>query len=343
MLSRASRVRGGGPALLSILQFAAIAGGCGAAASSAAPAAPGGAPAGGGTSGSGGSAGTGGQGDPTKGNGNQGNGTQGNANGSAGNGTGNGAGGGEPQPAAYVAGQEGLQIIKTGTVQLQVADIDAGVTAASHAISQLGGYVSGSDRSGDGESARASVTFRIPAARWDEALAGIRGVGLKVVDERSSTDDVTTQVVDLAARIKNLESSEAAFQAIMDRAADIEDVLTVQDRLTTVRGQIEQLVAEKASLEGRAAYSTLTVTLTLKPTPVPVVAEAGFDPAGEAAAATTTLVGFLQSLATAGIWFGIVWLPILLGIGLLVAAGIVVTRRLSRAGPPIVPGAPSAS
>jgi hypothetical protein len=340
MLSRASRARGGGPALLSIFLFAAIAGGCGSAASTAAPAAPGGAPAGGVTSGSGASAGSGGQGGTTNGpgTGGQGNGNNGSGNGASGSGT----GGGEGQPVANVPAQEGLQIIKTGTLQLQVADIDAAIAAAGHQITLLGGFVSGSERSGDGDSARASVTYRVPAARWDDALADVRGVGEKVVDERSSTDDVTTQVVDLAARIKNLESTETAFQAIMDRASTIDDVLTVQDRLTAVRGQIEQLVAEKASLEGRAAYSTLTVAFTLKATPVPVVADTAFDPAGEAAAATSTLVELLQGLATAGIWFGIVWLPILLAVGGLVVAGVVVTRRMSREVPPI-PGAPSAS
>lgn len=242
-------------------------------------------------------------------------------------GTGNGNGGGDE--VEFTAGQEGLLIIKNGSLALQVADIDAALNAAAQQVTALGGYAGGSDRSGDGDSAQATVTFRIPAARWDDALAGLRGLGEKVLTERYSTDDVTAQVVDLGARIRNLETTEAAFQAIMDRAVDIDDVLKVQAELTKVRGEIEQLAGSKTSLEAQAAFSTLAVTFALKPNPV-LVAEERFDPAVEVNAASASLVSVLQGLATAGIWFGIVWLPILLAIGIVVAIGLFVARRVRR-------------
>jgi hypothetical protein len=58
--------------------------------------------------------------------------------------------------------------------------------------------------------------------------------------------------------------------------------------------------------------------------------EARFDPGTEAEAATAQLVGVVQTLATAGIWFAIVWLPILVGGGLLVVLAVIVVRRLLR-------------
>jgi hypothetical protein len=254
------------------------------------------------------------------------------------NGNGNSAGGDEVE---FTAGQEGLLIIKNGSVSLQVADIDAALGAASQQINALGGYAGGSERSGDDDQAYATVTFRIPAARWDEALIGLRGLAEKVLTERYSTDDVTGQVVDLAARIKNLQTTEAAFQAIMDRAVDIDDVLKVQAELTKVRGEIEQLAGQKTSLEAQAAFSTLAVTFALKaPDPI-VVSQEQFDPAVEANQASATLLGVLQGLATAGIWFGIVWLPILLFLGLLALIGVFVYRRLRRATPSAGPPLPS--
>lgn len=161
-----------------------------------------------------------------------------------------------------------LLVIKTGNMTLQVAGIDEAVTTASQQITALGGYASASERSGDGEDAYASTTFRIPADRWDEALAALRGLAEKVLDERTGTQDVTAQVVDLGARIKNLQATEAALQQIMEQATQIKDVLAVQAELTQVREQIERLQAEKGSLEEQAAYSTLTVSFQLKPTPV---------------------------------------------------------------------------
>jgi hypothetical protein len=261
----------------------------------------------------------------------------GSGNAEPGEGNGNGNNGGEE--VEFSAGQEGLLIIKNGSLALQVADINAALGAASQQVSGLGGYAGGSERSGEGDQAHATVTFRIPAARWDEALVGLRGLGEKVLTERYSTDDVSGQVVDLAARIKNLQTTEAAFQAIMDRAVDIDDVLKVQAELTQVRGEIEQLAGQKTSLEAQAAFSTLAVTFSLKPPDPIVVSQEQFDPAVEANHASATLLGVLQELATAGIWFGIVWLPILLFLGLLTVIGVFVFRRVrgatGSAGPPL--------
>ena len=229
--------------------------------------------------------------------------------------------------------RDDLLIIKTGTLTLQVDDIVAAVTAATQRIDALNGYVSGSEKTGAGDEARATIAFRVPAARWDEALSAIRGLPGEIVEERSATEDVTSQVVDLGARIRNLQVTEQALQAIMDRAKVIKDVLTVQDELTTTRGEIEQLSAEKAHLEEQAAYSSLSVTFGRTPAPVLAVQQDRFDPGAQVDAASASLVGVLQGVATAGIWFGIVWLPILLFLAIVAAIGVVIARRVLRTSP----------
>jgi hypothetical protein len=220
-----------------------------------------------------------------------------------------------------------LLIIKTGELSLQVDSIDAALAAATQSIARLGGYVSGSSRSGTGDEASATVTFRIPADRWDEALPAMREVGT-VLDEQTGTEDVTGTVVDLEARVRNLRTTEAALQAIMDDATVIKDVLTVQHELTTVRGEIERLQSEAAHLREKAASSTLTVHLGLTPAPAVVQQEARFDAATEAEAATAHLVEVIQALQKVGIWFGIVWLPILVSLGIVGTVGLVLARRL---------------
>ena len=250
--------------------------------------------------------------------------------------SGNGSGG----KVDYLVGQPDLLIIKTGSMVLQVTGIDAALTSATQQITALGGYASGSDRSGDGESDQATITFRIPAAKWEQALTGLHGLATKVLLEQTKTDDVTTQVVDLAARIKNLQSTERALQAIMDRAVEIKDVLAVQAELTTVRGQIEQMTAEMTTLQGQAAYSTLSVRFSLKPDPV-LTSQNQFDPKTEVDQASASLVSILQGIATAGIWFAIVWLPILLVLAVIAGVGLFIYRRVRRSsgGGPAAPAA----
>ena len=230
-----------------------------------------------------------------------------------------------------------LLIIKTGQLSLEVAGIDAALATATGKISALGGYVSGSDRKGDGEQLVATVTYRIPASQWDEALVALRGLATKVLGEQTQTQDVTGDVVDLGARITNLQATEAALQAIMAKATKISDVLEVQAQLTDVRGQIEQLSTQRKHLQEQASYSTLTVSYSLKAQAAVVVSQKKFDPNDEIDKASASLVDVFQGLATAGIWFGIVWLPILIGLGIIGSVAFVLIRRFLPARRP-VPG-----
>lgn len=225
-----------------------------------------------------------------------------------------------------------LLIIRTGQLEIEVADLEAAVAGARSRVISIGGYVSSSDEQA-GDDATSTVTFRVPAERWDDALAAVRGVADATRHLQVQTQAVTGQVIDLGARITNLRATEAALQAIMAQATKIPDVLEVQGKLTEVRGEIERLSAEKAHLEEQAAYGTLTVTFAL---PVPAAVEevkAGWDPATDADAAAGTLISIGQHLASLGIWFAIVGLPILLLIGFGTVVGLVCWRLLRRQAP----------
>lgn len=233
-------------------------------------------------------------------------------------------------PYAGAPGQADLLVIKTGTLALRVKELDRALSEASAKVAALGGYVSGSQRSGDGDEASASATYRIPAGRWDEALSALRGLADKVLGEETRTEEVTGQVLDLGARIVNLQATEKALQEIMTRATKIADVLAVQEQLTEVRGQIEQLTTQKKHLEEQAAFGTLTVSYALQGEAAVVIAQKGFDPGAEVDRATASLVALGQALAAAGIWFGIVWLPILATLGIVGVIGFVIARRVRR-------------
>ena len=267
------------------------------------------------------------------------------------NGTGSSGGNGNEQ-RLYDAARPDLLIIKTGTMDLQVKDVEVAANAAASAIKALGGYVSASQQTGDGDGLTASVTYRIPSDRWDAALTAMRALAIKIVNESTQTQDVTGQVVDLTARITNLKATEHALQGIMTKATKITDVLSVQAELTTVRGDIEQATAERQHLQEQASFSTLTVGLGLQPTAAVVISQQKFDPKDQVDRATASLVDILQGLATAGIWFAIVWLPILVFLGILaVIAWVILRRRISTPGMRVVghgagaapPDAPPAS
>jgi Domain of unknown function (DUF4349) len=226
-----------------------------------------------------------------------------------------------PVVADAAAGPPTLLIVRTGTLELEVASLGSTVVAAGNLVTAAGGYISGSEESAATDDASASVVYRIPAAAWDRTLTGLRGLATTVRHQQVDTEEVTGQVVDLGARIANLRATEAALQAIMVRATKIPDVLDVQKQLTDTRGEIERLVADKTQLEGRAAYGSLTVTFNL-PVPAAVTTAAkGWDPATDIDRATGRLIAIGQAATSAGIFLAIVGLPLLIGGGLLVVIG----------------------
>jgi hypothetical protein len=255
-------------------------------------------------------------------------------------GVGGGVGGGNDQ----VVLPDQRLIVRVGEMELQVGDVAATFRQVRQLALRLGGYVGDSQFASDGgDHPTATVVLRIPAERYDEALDALRPLAEKVLVEQSKESDVTSQVVDLDARIANLRATESAMQKLMDRATKVSEVLEVQHELTNVRQQIEQLTAQKQLLEKQAALATLTVTLTGGPQPVGEVARS-WDPGADVERAVAALVDVGQNAARALIWLVIVVLPLVLGGALVAALGIGVARwlgpRLRReVGPP--PQAPA--
>ncbi len=260
------------------------------------------------------------------------------------------AGAPAPNPAvgqgtnSQVAAVDDAKIIRTGSMALEVSDMTSALRVARDAIVGLGGYVGASTTSSQGDKPSAEITYRIPADKWEPALDALRslnGLTTKVDTEHTEAVEVTGQVVDLQARIANLQASETALQGIAEKATKISDVLEVQAQLTATRGQIEELTAQLKDLNDRAGYATLSVQYNVPVVAVQAAAK-GWEPATVVDEAAATMVAVLQNLATAGIWFLIVWLPILLVLGVLTLIAVWIGRRLGvgRRGSGAVPPTP---
>lgn len=231
--------------------------------------------------------------------------------------------------ANAIGARDDARIIRTGSIQVEVSDVQRALRAARDAIVALGGYVGASNTSNADDQPSAQITYRVPADRWEDALDVLHSLGgltTKVLNEQTQAVEVTGQIVDLEARIRNLRASETALQGIAANATKVSDVLEVEARLTDIRGQIEQLTAQLKDLGDRASYATLTADFS-SPIVAVTAASKGWEPAGTVDQAAASLISILQAVASVGIWFLIVWLPILLILGLIAGVGIRLVRR----------------
>jgi hypothetical protein len=184
-------------------------------------------------------------------------------------------GSGETQPlggsAIPVTPQTGAQIKRAElTVQLTTAQFRSGVAQATQLPGSVGGFVQSSQVSGGNpiddkhnEPRFAVVVMRVPSARFDDVRGRLGGLG-KLVSENISGEEVSAQLVDMQARTTSLLLQEEAYKKLFNAATKIQDIITVQERLTDVRTQIEQISAQKANLGNQVAMSTITLNLQEK-------------------------------------------------------------------------------
>jgi hypothetical protein len=101
----------------------------------------------------------------------------------------------------------------------------------------------------------------VPARRYDQAVSRFSALGdVKQVD--SSSDDVTSQYVDLQARLDHYRAVEHRLLSFLSSATNVGQALAVQDRIDHTQLTVEELSAQIKELNETTTYSTLTVSLS---------------------------------------------------------------------------------
>ena len=176
--------------------------------------------------------------------------------GSAGAGGGQDAGG-EPAPPAA------SRVVKTGALVVEVDE--GGFERAVDRLASLavgaGGFVAETKTFDSEDVPSGSVTLRVPSGDFEQVLSEIRKLG-DVQSVTTSARDVTAEYTDLEARLRALTATRDQLLALLGRSTTIPDVLAVQDRLTGVQVQIEQLQGQQQVLDDQTTFGTLKVSVS---------------------------------------------------------------------------------
>jgi hypothetical protein len=215
----------------------------------------------------------------------------------------------EAAPASLQEQQQNIQrlIIKNANISLEVESVPAAERAITAQVEGLQGYVVNVETNTSGNRQYATIVFRVPAERFDEAITLTEEQAIRVLSRNVSGDDVTEEFVDLESRLRNLEATQTRLLELLDRAETVEEALQVSNSLTNVQGQIEQVRGRMQYLQQSAALSTITVSLQEKVT-TPVVDEPGWQPLEVARGALRALLNLAQALANMAIVL-LVWVP----------------------------------
>jgi len=217
----------------------------------------------------------------------------------------------------------GNRIVRTAKVDLEVGKgtLDETIDRATDVVTRAEGTYVGSSTSVPGEGpATGEVTFRVPVDAFEALLRELKGLGT-YRGERSSTEDVTNQYVDLRGQLTAWRAQERVYLRLLGRARSIGDVIAVQNQLQQVQSNIERLQGQVNHLEDQSSFSTIVLNLS-EPGAGGVA-----QPRSRLERAWATAVSGLGVMAAAAL-VALVWLTPLVALAGLVLLLLRAARRL---------------
>jgi hypothetical protein len=242
----------------------------------------------------------------------------------------------------------GRMVIKDALIDLLVKNTDRAVDDVTELAMTQGGYIISAQSWFDNDQKYANIKMAVPSANFERTLTFLRALGVKVLNETASGQDVSAEYNDLQSRLTNLEATAARVRSFLDEAKTVEDSLRINSTLTDLEGQINQIKGQMKFYEGRSAFSTIEVNLnpeqptpTITPTPTQTPTPTPWNPGSTIMTASKRGVGMWQTIVDGLIWFCFLAWPLIL-VGLLVWLVIwLVRRRKTR--PSVPPPTPPAS
>lgn len=159
--------------------------------------------------------------------------------------------------------QAAPQLIKTASMTMEVEAIEEQIAAVNQIIKQKqGDLLQFEDNKPRSQNTRhvVSMQLRVPQQQLENTINAIAELGT-VINRSITAEDVSAQLIDNDARLKNLRKQEEMVLKIMERSGSVGDVLNAARELGTIREQIERIDAVQANLRTKVAYSTLYLNL----------------------------------------------------------------------------------
>ena len=219
------------------------------------------------------------------------------------------------------------KLIRNVNLSLQTKEFDTVLDNMSQKIKDLGGYIQDSSvwgSSSDYSSSRsASYTLRIPSDKLDEFIDVVETLG-NVTYKNESVDDVTLRYVDVESHKKALETEQERLLALLEKAENVEDIITIENRLSDVRYELENYESQIRLLDNQIDYSTVYVDIS----EVSRVTDTGKQGFFEEVASRFSDSVYVVLMGLRGFAIGILGsLPILVVWGVILAVVVILLRK----------------
>jgi hypothetical protein len=154
-------------------------------------------------------------------------------------------------------------IARTASLSIIVKNFGPVETEVKRITDRYRGYLGQLSTTAPQDAARTlNATLRIPSPQLDAAIAELKQLG-RVEQESQSGEEVTKEYTDLAARLKNSRATEQRLLDVLNKnTGKVKDVLEVENEISRVRGEIEQMEADQRALKTRVDFATVQLSLS---------------------------------------------------------------------------------
>ena len=215
------------------------------------------------------------------------------------------------------------KLIRNVSMDVETEQFDELIGQIEEKTKALGGYIEDSYtyngrsyRSNDTKNA--NLTIRIPSVKLDEFLSAVSEQS-NVTSKNETVTDVTLQYVDLESHKKALEAEQERLLEMIEQAETVEDMITIESRLSEVRYQLESQESQLRTFDNQIQYSTVYLNIAEVEKYTPVAERTFFEKISDGF--TDNLAGVAEDLVNFVIWF-ISSLPYLVVWGIIIAIAV---------------------
>ena len=224
------------------------------------------------------------------------------------------------------------KLIRTVNMDAETMSMNALVSWLDSRVAELGGYYEEKSirRSGsraDGKyNQYADMMIRIPAQNLDRFVSQM-GEEANILSTSETTENVTLTYVSTQSRVQALETEQKRLLELLENAESMEDLLTIEERLTDVRWELENYASQLRVLDNQVNYSTIYLSIREVEEPTVIVERTVWQKIGD---------GFTENAGD--MWDGLVnffiWLisaiPYLIPLSLFGGAAVLVIKLLKK-------------
>lgn len=207
------------------------------------------------------------------------------------------------------------KLIMTVDMDAETYEFDTLVAKIENKVSKLGGYMEyTSVHTNYNDLKYGDFKIRVPYQRMDEFVSEVAQIS-NITSKNTKQDDVTLTYVDMESHKVALEAEETSLLALLEKAASIEDIITIQSRLTDVRYQIESMESQLRTMDNLVNYGTINLYIE---------EVESYTVVNEPSMAERISEGFKSSLASVGNGFKNVFLFLVINSPFLVVWGVII-------------------